>query len=106
MTHLLSIPPFCTALGSLGGCERQKRGINMKRSSVLVSAGAAFAMVLWVAAPVGAASVTTELVTRSSGGSIANGDSFPEVQSINSNGQFVAFDSSASNLVTGDTNDR
>ncbi|GMV36687.1 MAG: hypothetical protein AMXMBFR61_11950 [Fimbriimonadales bacterium] len=47
---------------------------------------------------------TTERVSVSSAGAQANGDSdFP---TISSDGRYVAFDSAATNLVTGDTNDR
>jgi len=48
-------------------------------------------------------SVVVELVSVSSGGSQANGNS--ENPSISSDGRFIAFISDATNLVSGDTND-
>jgi hypothetical protein len=45
---------------------------------------------------------TTSLVTKGLGGAPANGDSFQAV--VSDNGRFVAFASSATNLVVGDTN--
>ncbi|MBL8859917.1 MAG: PD40 domain-containing protein [Planctomycetes bacterium] len=45
---------------------------------------------------------TTTLVSRSSGGAVGNGPS--GVPSISADGNFIAFDSSATNLVAGDTN--
>jgi Tol biopolymer transport system component len=47
---------------------------------------------------------TTRLVSRSSAGARANDASYPAV--ISANGRFVAYQSDATNLVPGDTNDR
>jgi len=67
----------------------------------------ALTAILWIAIPAGAASLTTEMVSVSSGGEQGNGDSFPSTgpTSISPNGQFVVFASSADNLVAGDTNE-
>ena len=46
---------------------------------------------------------TTERVSVSTSGRQANGDSFPDA--ISADGRFLAFSSTASNLVAGDTND-
>jgi hypothetical protein len=55
--------------------------------------------------PAAAASVTTERTTVSSSGEQGNGGSFQESPSTFSrDGQFLTFDSEASNLVSGDTN--
>src|SRR5437899_9797550 len=64
----------------------------------------AFAVVMWATLPAAAVSLVTERVTVSSAGGQGNGDSFPEFQEISPDGRFVAFDSSATNLVSGDTN--
>src|SRR6266511_5789772 len=67
----------------------------------------ALTAILWIAIPAGAASLTTEMVSVSSGGEQGNGDSFPSTgpTSISPNGQFVVFASSADKWVAGDTNE-
>ena len=77
----------------------------MKRSSGVLAAVTAFVTVLSLSMPGSAASLTTQLVSVSSSrGLQGNADSFTFIKPINPDGRFVAFASTASNLVPGDTN--
>ena len=67
---------------------------------VLLAAGVGAALLSWSAA--GADSVPTTRVSVATGGAQANGHSF--VPAISGDGRFVAFNSDATNLVSGDTN--
>src|SRR5712691_7876856 len=60
------------------------------------------ALLAWLALPAAAAGPTTIRVSVSSRGQQGNGDSFD--LSLTDDARFVAFDSLASNLVRGDTN--
>jgi Tol biopolymer transport system component len=72
--------------------------------AVLIGLATALATILWIIVPAEATSLTTELVSISSGGAQGNEGSFSLIHPISPDGRFVVFGSFATNIVPGDTN--